>query len=272
MAHVKFWMRCGVILAIPMMLGCPVRNLSINPGFAFFEVQQASGAKDVIGPRQVVIEATIIEISRTELPVDFFDPNSDPLDATIPFVGQPLRTSPLVSGNLDQTDTLLAILEQADLPEIGSQATIPAKIAQMSLASIEPVIVTYNSGQDPELWDVGLMVDFELQMPGNLNVTRTGADSGTANGQLPVIVELSFVRRADGKALSLEKSALLDISQFNWSANPNELNWPQNGRTNMVPGLSEIPAIGNLFEREQVEMSKTELLIFITPTIIRDVQ
>lgn len=272
MAHVKSWMRCGVFLGIPLMLGCPVRNLTINPGFAFFEVQQASGAKDVTGPRQVVIEATIIEVSRTELPVDFFDPNSDALDATIPFVGQPLETSPLVNGNLDRTDTLMAILQQVNLSEIGSQATVQAKIAQMSLMSIDPITVTYNSGQDPELWDVGLTIDFTVQMPGALNVTRTGTDSGTAEGQLPVITELSFVRRADGKEVPLEKSGILDLSQFNWSTNPVELNWPQNGRTNMVPGLSKIPVIGNLFEREQVEMRETELLIFITPTIVRDVQ
>jgi type IV pilus assembly protein PilQ len=37
---------------------------------------------------------------------------------------------------------------------------------------------------------------------------------------------------------------------------------------NSVPGLSSIPILGNLFKRNQKTNNRSELLIFITPTII----
>ncbi len=270
MKCIRLGLMFSLMLTLPLMLGCPVRELAINPGFAFFEVQQASPAKDVIGPQQVVIEATIIEVSRTELSVNFFDPNSDPVDAAIPFVGQALQRSPLIDADLDQTDTILEILNQSLLPQIGSQATVQAKVVQMQLVSIDPVEVTYNEGQNPELWDVGLTLVIAAQLPGQLNVTRTGNNSGTASGQLPIIATLEFERQSDDAERSIVKTETLDIPSFPWGAYPNEFNWPQNGRTNMVPGLSMIPFINNLFQRQQVEASRNELLIFITPTIIRE--
>ncbi|MBN4076865.1 type IV pilus secretin PilQ [Mariprofundus ferrooxydans] len=39
-----------------------------------------------------------------------------------------------------------------------------------------------------------------------------------------------------------------------------------------VPGLSSIPFLGNLFKRKQKISNRSELLIFITPTVINDVQ
>ncbi|MEQ1517795.1 MAG: hypothetical protein ABL931_15035, partial [Usitatibacteraceae bacterium] len=37
-----------------------------------------------------------------------------------------------------------------------------------------------------------------------------------------------------------------------------------------VPLLGDIPFVGNLFKRTQKQQDKTELLIFITPRIIKD--
>lgn len=252
---------------MPLMLGCPVRELTINPGLAFFEVQQATPAKQIIGPSQVQIEATIVEVSRTELPVDFFDPNSDEMEARIPLIGQPLERSPLVNIPLDQTDTILEILNQTLLPEIGSQATVDVEIVALSLVSVEPIEVTFNNGQNPELWDVGVTLDINAQVPGTLNVNRTGSNSGTANGQIPITIEVEFERQSDNAERTLEKTVTLNLPVFDWTGAPGEINWPQDVSTNIVPGLSEIPFIGNLFRRSQVEASRNELLIFITPTV-----
>ena len=41
-------------------------------------------------------------------------------------------------------------------------------------------------------------------------------------------------------------------------------------QVNGVPGLQDIPFIGHLFKRKQKTHNRTELLIFITPTIIAD--
>lgn len=258
----------GITLALPLILGCPVRNLTIEPGFAFFEVQEAPAQKDVIGPSQVMIQATIVEVTQEELVADFFDPGSDPLGAAIAFAGVPIEQSPHVDGNLGKTDTLLEIMQQVDLPEIGSQVMVDVKFIEVSLASLTALGVTFDGGQNEELWDVIFTIDVNDQVPGYLNLVRTEANSGTASGQLPIVVDLTFVRQSDSAERTIEKSATLVLPQFDWSTVPDEVNWPGNGRTNLVPGLGRIPLLGNLFRRSQIEANDSELLIFITPTII----
>jgi hypothetical protein len=270
MTKIRPWLVCGVFSVIPLMLGCPVRELTIDPGFALFQVQQADSAKDVTGPRQVLIEATILELSQSELPVDFFDPNSDPLDATVPLIGSPIVNSMYINGNLGMTDSLLEIIDPIVLPQIDSQITIAVKFVEMNLVAVNPIEVTYNGGQNPEFWDVGIVLDVVPQVPGNLNVVRTGADSGYANGQVPIDLDIVLTRQSDSAQRLLDKGTTLVLPQFDWIANKNEMNWPANGSTNFVPGLSKIPVLGNLFRRKQVEASSSELLIFITPTIVRE--
>ena len=40
--------------------------------------------------------------------------------------------------------------------------------------------------------------------------------------------------------------------------------------TNQVPGLGDLPGIGNFFRNRSDTTTKTELVIFLKPTIIRD--
>jgi general secretion pathway protein D len=43
-----------------------------------------------------------------------------------------------------------------------------------------------------------------------------------------------------------------------------------NNSTNQVPGLGDLPGIGNFFRNRNDSSTKTELVIFLKPTIIRD--
>ena len=270
MTKLRPWFVCGVISVIPLMFGCPVRELTIDPGFALFQVQQADSTKDVIGPQQVLIEASILELSRSELPVDFFDPNSDAVEASVPLVGWPIQSSRFINGNLGMTDSILEFIDPIVLPQIDSQITVPVQFVEMNLIAINPIEVTYNGGQNPEFWDVGITLEVVPQVSGNLNVVRTGADAGYANGQIPIELDLVLTRQSDNAQRLLDKGVTLVLPQFDWIANKNEMNWPTNGSANIVPGLSKIPVLGNLFRRKQVEAQSSELLIFITPTIVRD--
>jgi MSHA biogenesis protein MshL len=40
--------------------------------------------------------------------------------------------------------------------------------------------------------------------------------------------------------------------------------------SSQVPGLGDLPGVGNFFRNRSDTMSKTELVIFLKPTIIRD--
>jgi general secretion pathway protein D len=43
-----------------------------------------------------------------------------------------------------------------------------------------------------------------------------------------------------------------------------------NNNTNQVPGLGDLPGVGNFFRNRNDTATKTELVIFLKPTIIRD--
>jgi hypothetical protein len=253
-----------------LMQGCPVRPLTITPGFAFFEVLSPPPTKDVIGPPQVTIEATILQVDSSKLPVDFFDSGSDPLNLSTAMMGYPLMTTPLVDGDIGTTDTIMAILDEAVLDGIGSTATAPVKIPQMNLVATQLIEVTYDGGQNPELWELGLDLNIEDQQPGVMGLMRTSRAGGTAEAQIPILAKLSFVRMSDSAERTLELSIDLIFELFNWTIEPDEVNWPAPGRTNLVPALSRVPTVGRLFRREQAKGESAELLIFITPTIIEE--
>lgn len=267
-------LRCTRVLALvllcPLLLGCPVRPLTITPGFAFFEVLPPPPTKDVDGPPQVTIEATILEVDSSKLPVDFFDPGSDPLNLSAVLMGYPLMTTPLVSGDIGTTDTIMAILGEVVLDEVGSTATVPVKIPQMNLVATQLIEVTYNGGQNPELWELGVDLNIADQQPGTMGITRTSRAGGTADAQIPILAKLSFIRMSDSAERTLEIANDLIFELFNWTIEPDEVNWPEPGRTNMVPALSRVPAVGRLFRREQAKGEGAELLVFITPTIIEE--
>jgi hypothetical protein len=264
----KTAMLTGLLFALPTLFGCPVRPITINPGFAFFEVLEAESSKDVIGPNQVQIEATILEITPSMIPVDFFDPGSDPLTATVPLKGYPLMTSPLVDGDLGTTDTLLAILAPIQLPYIDSEATVQAKFAQSRQVAIESLIVTYDAGSAPEPWNLALELEISSQVPGIIDIARTGRNTGIMVGEIPIVGKLFFSRQSDETERTVEFEDILFIQATSWVTEPDEVNWPQAARTNLVPGLSRIPTVGRLFRREQIEARGESLLIFIAPTII----
>jgi hypothetical protein len=268
MSAYKTALLIGLLFALPTLFGCPVRPITINPGFAFFEVLDADSSKDVIGPSQVQIEATVIEITPSIIPIDFFNSGSDPLTATVPLVGDPLLTSPLVDGDLGTTDTLLAILAPIELPYIDSEATVQAKFAQSRQVTIESVIVTYEGGMAPEPWDLALELEIPSQVLGFINIARTGRNTGILMGEIPIVGKLFFTRQSDETERTVEFEDILFIQATSWVTEPDEVNWPQVGRTNLVPGLRELPMIGNLFRREQVEARGERLLFFLAPVII----
>ena len=44
----------------------------------------------------------------------------------------------------------------------------------------------------------------------------------------------------------------------------------ESNQVNKVPGLGDIPVVGNLFKSRTRETSKREMLVFITPRMVAD--
>lgn len=146
------------------------------------------------------------------LPAGFFGPGSDPFIGTVQLTGQPVSGPsthpfqpqgpfPQVAQTVThrivdarqagtQGDTVVSRLQGASLHFPGSPAatqTVPIEIVAMSLTSVQPIIVTYNGGQNPEPWSVQMQVNPNSpQTPGAMTLTRTGEHGGTFTFELPV--------------------------------------------------------------------------------------
>ena len=157
------------------------------------------------------------------LPAGFFGPGSDPFIGTVQFIGTPISgpsvhpfqpqgpfsqvaqtsTHRIVDARqaATQGDTVVSRLGGASLHFPGSPAatqTVPIEIVALSLTSAQPIVVTYNGGQNPDPWSVQMQVNPNTpQAPGAMTLTRSSEQSGTFTFDLPVASEVTF-RRVNG--------------------------------------------------------------------------
>lgn len=152
------------------------------------------------------------DFSSDPIPADFFNPGSDPFTGRIELQGQPLPnlTDPLDPGILPY-DTIIERTGTATLGTVGSEAEIPIEIVALSLASTEPITVTYNGGQSPELWDVQVCLSKNPQVPGTMKLRRNCAEGGTFDSTLPVVPKLVFVRQSDLLTRQLDPAPSLTL-------------------------------------------------------------
>ena len=136
---------------------------------------------------------TYMDFTVTSIPADFFGPGSDPFDGVIPLQGEPLNTSS--PGILGPTDTIVKRTESATLPSCGASDPIEIELVALSLVSIDPVTVTYNGGQNPELWDLGICLSSSAsQDPGSMTITKGCDEGGTFTAELLVRPKFTFTR------------------------------------------------------------------------------
>lgn len=136
---------------------------------------------------------TFDDFSVAPIPAGFFGPGSDPFTGLIPFSGQPLAPS----GPLGPTDTIVRRDATAALTGPSSSATIPIEMVALSLVSLTPITVTYNGGQNPEVWNVAACLSPSPQPIGSMHVVTSAcacAEGGTFTSTLPVLPKLTFTR------------------------------------------------------------------------------
>jgi hypothetical protein len=123
------------------------------------------------------------------IPADFFNPGSDPFLGTIQFTGQPIGTyEGQPTGN---ADTVVQRLADANLPLIPSSDVIPIQLVELSLTSIEPIVVTYNGGQNPQSWDVTVTLS-PAPSTGTMQINHTNVDGGTYGASINVCPVFTF--------------------------------------------------------------------------------
>jgi hypothetical protein len=128
------------------------------------------------------------------IPPDFFGPGSDPFNGQVCYLGEPLGLTQF--GTFGNADTLVLRnfdpFDRCVIPS-ATPTTIPIEIVELDLKSSAPITVTFNGGQNPELWDIRLNPsDLVPSPPGQLNATKDHCNGGNYDSVLPVQPKFTF--------------------------------------------------------------------------------
>ncbi len=146
--------------------------------------------------------ATNVDFTTMPIPANFFDPGSNPFADDVPLIGAPLTTSP--ANAVTPVDTIVERLAPAAvLPVCGASDTIPIEIRGLSLRSVGPITVSYNTGT--ENWDMAVFLSAVApQVPGSMTISHDCSAGGTFTASLPVIPRLVFTRQSDAAVRVLD--------------------------------------------------------------------
>jgi general secretion pathway protein D len=241
-------------------------------------------AQDVNEP-EVMLEMEVLEVTHTlatELGIAYPDHVSVAVDSTIKTIQDwkginrsQINISPASLGvtlNLKKTDGDINTLanprirvrqhEKAKI-HIGSRYPIitntvtPSTGTPVVTGSIQYIDLGLKLEVEPEIHldgEVGIKTLLEVSSLGNNVTSGTGTDSTTA----PIVnsrTVATVLRLKDGETQVL--AGLINNNDTNDATK--------------VPGLGDIPLLGKLFSSNKHDKSKTELILAITPHIIRNI-
>ncbi|MGE0480676.1 MAG: proprotein convertase P-domain-containing protein [Phycisphaerae bacterium] len=178
------------------------------------------------------------------IPADFFDPGSEPFDGRIDLCGNPINNPTL--GN---ADTIIQRPADPIAPSdpVGTSNTVPIELVQLSLASCDPITVTYNNGNPPQQWHVAIGLSNNVEQPaGTLSAQKTHPNGGVFQGVLPVIPRLVFAEVGNPSNVRLfDTGGVLPPLQFQlppseWAHTaPPALQVYQDPMTEFIPGITQ---------------------------------
>lgn len=122
------------------------------------------------------------------LPSGSFGLGSDPvMNQRISFQGMPQRQQCPHGAGFAMPDTIIERLESAHFPHDTGMATIPTEIVGLSLASVQPLAVTFNGEPTPSFWHVGIFLSTAVpQPPSRMTITHDSKGGGTFTSTLMV--------------------------------------------------------------------------------------
>jgi len=166
---------------------------------------------------ETVPTGTSIDFSRSYIPRNFFDSGSDPFLGFIRLQGDPVDQR-----TLGTTDTIMQRLEDINISE-NERKVSPLALVVVSLVSVNPITVTHNGGQNPELWDARVSLQPNQEQRGRMTITQTSVDGGTYETLQPARLMITFIRRSDNATRALPFGVLLGASDVPWSYNADRI-------------------------------------------------
>lgn len=172
------------------------------------------------------------------LPADFFGPGSDPFEGLVVLEGVPFDSFASFSG-LTPTDT---IVERKQVAGPVFPDTIAIEIVRLELRSVDPLTVTYNGGQDPELWDMTAQVlegPNPAQTQGTMTIRHEYADGGTFDSTLPVTPLVTLTKQGGGGEMAFPAPVTFTSTDEPWCHTGGDLDDPAGHVLVEVTGLTE---------------------------------
>ena len=124
--------------------------------------------------------------------------------------------APSTLPSLGTTDTIVRRTAPGNVPVVPSTTTIPIELVALSLASTQPITVTYNGGQNPEQWQVGVRVG-DAPGTGLMNVTRQSMTGGIFHANVGVSPLFVFRKLTDNTSVSIQIPMALSWANVPWA-------------------------------------------------------
>jgi hypothetical protein len=159
-----------------------------------------------------------LDFSRDNIDRNFFGPGSDIFMGFIRLKGRTIN--PI----LGTTNVIMQRREEINLVLGARPVRADLSLITLELQSVTPITVTYNSGQNPEQWDVRVSRQESAPEEGRIVIDQRTADGGTYDATVTTRIFVKFTRRSDGAIRQLPFGLIMGTGPVNvpwsFSANP----------------------------------------------------
>jgi type IV pilus assembly protein PilQ len=242
------------------------RALGVQWGFTGQAIPALGNTTNLAFPNSVVVNGAVGSQNSTTTPV-----NGTGGVGTAVNLGVPTATSAigLALGSINgafNLDAQLSALESSgkvrvlSTPRVSTQNNMPAEMSQ-------GLKIGYQIGGTANVPPTTAFLDAKL----SLRVTPQISNAGTVN-MLIVVTNDSEVPAPAGSIPSLNTqfaSTTVQVSDMETTVIGGIYASTEQSTTDRTPGLSQIPVLKWLFRRDSVSDQNNELIIFITPRIIK---
>ena len=228
-----------------------------------------------VAPKQVLIRAEFVTVSRNDAEKFGIDWNLARVNLQAGASGLADRSAPVfvnyATGNL--AANLRALLSETrgrvvNAPVVVTQNNSPASVTFFTLDYVEQQFVVFNQAGQPTTFSTFVPV----QIPTFLSVTpRVNADGTITLTLFPQVTAPKRIRVGGRDLPGADSQSVLTVRRIRSGETlviGGLITRSDNTATNKIPLLGDLPVIGQFFRSRERAVVETELLIFVTATVL----
>ncbi|RWE24159.1 MAG: type II and III secretion system protein family protein [Mesorhizobium sp.] len=206
-------------------------------------------------------------------------------DATVDKDGTVLGPGDLISGLLSGGSPFAALITRVIDSNVKVDLIIQALeskgvvrlLAEPNLTTVSGEVASFNAGGEVPIRSVGTDGEVQIQYKQfgvNLNFTPVVLDDGKIHIKLaPEVSDLTgFTPAGDPIFTNRKLSTTVDLRDGQSFAVGGLLSSKNTRLQDQVPWLGQVPIIGALFHNSSTQKEETELVIIVTPNVVRPVK